>query len=203
MHKQASNSYLNRQTQKLHIRPLARRDHAAWQYAYTHMLPPKNEWDTGNRSPESLSLPNFLKTLKSQQENQSADRVYDLGVFTASDQKLVGIVSLMDVVRGLFQNAFIGLTIFNNYWKSGYGRAATEAIVDIAFNDLGLHRLEAGIEPRNVRCIRGTRAFRFRKEGRKKRAVFLRGEWRDLMMYSLTCEDYGIPWSGTARDRLR
>jgi len=167
------------------------------------MLPRKNEWDTRNRSPQELSLPNFTKTLKSQRENRSRDCVYDLGVFTSADMKLVGIVSLMDVVRGLFQNAFLGLTIFNEYWKCGYGKAATEATIDIAFNDLGLHRLEAGVEPRNIRCLRGLRAFGFRKEGRKKRAVYLRGEWRDLMMYSVTCEDYGIQWSGTARDRLR
>jgi len=167
------------------------------------MLPRKNEWDTGSRSAQVLSRSNFEKLLKSQAENQSTDRVYDLGVFTSADMKLVGIVSLMDIIRGLFQNAFVGLTIFNQYWKSGFGRAATEAIVDIAFNDLGLHRLEAGIEPRNTRVIRGIRAFGFRKEGRKKRAVYLRGAWRDLMMYSLTCEEYGVEWRGAAQDRPR
>lgn len=198
-----SRSYLNRKTGTLHIRPLTRQDYASWKTAYSSMLPRQNEWDTGNRSVQELSRASFSKTLKSQKENQSRDRVYDLGVFTASDRKLVGIVSLMDIVRGLFQNAFLGLTIFNEYWRSGYGKAATEAVIDIAFNDLGLHRLEAGVEPRNMRCLRGIRAFGFRKEGRKKRAVFLRGQWRDLMMYSLTCEDYGIQWSGTAQDRLR
>jgi [ribosomal protein S5]-alanine N-acetyltransferase len=199
----SSSSYLSRKTETVHIRPLTRQDYAAWKYAYSNMLPQKNEWDPGNKPPQELSLAKFLETLKSHRENQSRDRVYDLGVFTVADRKLVGIVSLMDIVRGLFQNAFLGLTMFNRYWKCGYGRAAAEAIIDIAFNDLGLHRLEAGVEPRNIRCLRGTRLFGFRKEGRKKRAVYLRGEWRDLMMYSLTCEDCGIPWSGTARDRLR
>jgi [ribosomal protein S5]-alanine N-acetyltransferase len=198
-----SRSYLTRKTEKLHIRPLTRDDYASWRYAYSSMLPRMNEWDTGSRSAHDLSRSAFLKTLKSQHENQSSDRVYDLGIFTSSDMKLVGIVSLMDLVRGLFQNAFLGLTIFNMYWKCGYGKAATEAVVDIAFNDLGLHRLEAGIEPRNTRSIRGVRAFGFRKEGRKKRAVYLRGQWRDLMMYSLTCEDVGIEWKGAAQDRLR
>ncbi|HYC89908.1 MAG TPA: GNAT family protein [Thermoanaerobaculia bacterium] len=200
---QPSSSHLSRKTKKLHIRPLTRQDYESWKDAYSSMLPRKNEWDTGNRSPEELSRSNFLKLLKSQRENQSSDRVYDLGIFTSSDMKLIGIVSLMDVIRGLFQNAFLGLTIFNKYWQSGYGKAATEAILDIAFNDLGLHRLEAGVEPRNIRCLRGIRAFGFRKEGRKKRAVYLRGEWRDLMMYSLTCEDYGIEWRGAAHDRPR
>lgn len=199
----SSSSYLSRKTEKVHVRPLTRQDYASWKYAYSNMLPRKNDWDPGNRAPEELSLAKFLETLKSHRENQSGDRVYDLGVFTAADGKLVGIVSLMDVVRGLFQNAFLGLTMFNRYWKSGYGKAAADAILDIAFNDLGLHRLEAGVEPRNIRCLRSIRVFGFRKEGRKKRAVYLRGEWRDLMMYSLTCEDVGIEWSGIARDRLR
>jgi len=198
-----SSSNLSRRTRQLHIRPLTREDYESWKDAYSSMLPRKNEWDTGNRSPQELSRANFLKLLKSQRENQARDRVYDLGIFTTPDMKLIGIVSLMDIIRGLFQNAFLGLTIFNRYWKSGYGKAATEAILDIAFNDLGLHRLEAGVEPRNIRCLRGIRAFGFRKEGRKKRAVYLRGQWRDLMMYSLTCEDYGIPWRGTAQDRPR
>jgi [ribosomal protein S5]-alanine N-acetyltransferase len=202
MHK-PSESYLSRKSEKLHIRPLTRQDYASWKHAYSHMLPRQNAWDPGNRSPQELSLSNFLKILKSHRENQSRDRVYDLGIFTASDGELVGVVSLMDIVRGLFQNAFLGLTIFNRYWKCGYGKAATKAIIDIAFNDLALHRLEAGVEPRNRRCLSGIRAFGFRKEGRKKRAVYLRGEWRDLMMYSLTCEDCGIRWTGTARDRLR
>jgi [ribosomal protein S5]-alanine N-acetyltransferase len=198
-----SSSYLSRKSEKLHVRPLTRQDYASWKHAYSSMLPRKNEWDTANRPPEELSLSNFLKTLKSQKENQSSDRVYDLGIFTSSEGEFVGIVSLMDIVRGLFQNAFLGLTIFNKYWQSGYGKAAARAVIDIAFNDLGLHRLEAGIEPRNIRCIRGTRAFGFRKEGRKKRAVYLRGQWRDLMMYSMTCEDIGIEWKGAAQDRLR
>ena len=198
-----SSSNLSRKTKKLHIRPLTREDYASWKDAYSSMLPRQNEWDTGNRSPQELSRSNFMRLLKDQSENRSRDRVYDLGVFTSSDMKLVGIVSLMDIIRGLFQNAFLGLTIFNTYWKSGYGKAATEAILDIAFNDLGLHRVEAGVEPRNIRCLRGIRAFGFRKEGRKKRAVYLRGQWRDLMMYSLTCEDYGIQWRGTAQDRTR
>ena len=35
-----------------------------------------------------------------------------------------------------------------------------------------------------------------RKEGLKKRAVFLRGRWNDLVMYSATCEEFGVRWHG-------
>jgi ribosomal-protein-alanine N-acetyltransferase len=198
-----SGSHLSRVIGKVHVRPLTRQDYVSWRDAYSSMLPRKNAFDTENRSGDELSRPSFSKTLRSQADNRARDRVYDLAIFTSADRTLVGFVSLMDVIRGLFQNAFVGLTIFNNYWQSGYGRAAAEAIVDIAFNDLGLHRLEAGIEPRNTRCLRGTRLFGFRKEGTKRRAVYLRGEWRDLVMYGLTCEEAGFPWRGEARDRPR
>jgi len=73
------------------------------------------------------------------------------------------------------------------------------ALIDIGFRDLRLHRLEAGIEPGNRRSILLARSLGLRKEGLKRRAVFLRDTWVDLGIYAVTCEDVGIPWKGTAK----
>lgn len=77
------------------------------------------------------------------------------------------------------------------------------AIIDIAFRDVKLHRVEAGIEPTNRRSILLARSIGLRKEGLKKRAVFLRGMWNDLVMYSATCEDFGYKWQGIPQTRPR
>ncbi len=42
-----------------------------------------------------------------------------------------------------------------------------------------------------------------RKEGLKKRAVFLRGKWVDLVIYSATCEEFGVKWKGVPKTRPR
>lgn len=122
------------------------------------------------------------------------DRFYVLGVFEKASGQQIGFVSVMDVLRGMGQQAYLGYFINNRFWGRGFGKEAVLAMIDIAFRDIGLHRVEAGIEPHNRRSIQLARSIGLRKEGFKKRAVYLDRQWRDLTMYSATCEDFGIKW---------
>ena len=109
----------------------------------------------------------------------------------------------MDVLRGVGQSAYLGYFISNRFWGRGFGKEAVLAMIDIAFRDIKLHRIEAGIEPSNRRSILLVRSIGLRKEGLKRRAVFLRGYWNDLVMYSATCEEFGIKWKGLPKTRPR
>jgi ribosomal-protein-alanine N-acetyltransferase len=73
------------------------------------------------------------------------------------------------------------------------------AFYSIAFKDLGLHRLQAGIEPHNKRSLKVAKALGFRREGLSKKIIFLRGDWQDLVQFAITCEDVGIKWKGEAK----
>ena len=68
---------------------------------------------------------------------------------------------------------------------------AVKAIIEIGFEDLKLHRIEAGIEPNNKRSLKLARSLGMRREGIKKRALYLRKTWVDLVMFTLTCGDLG------------
>ena len=150
-----------------------------------------------------MSKANFQKILKSQKKLRDQDQFFDLAVFEKSSGKMVGTVAVMDVLRGLGQTAYLGYFIHNKFWGRGYGKEATLAMVDIAFRDIRLHRIEAGIEPTNRRSIMLARSIGLRKEGLKKRAIYLRGKWNDLVMYSATCEEFGVKWKGTPKTRPR
>jgi [ribosomal protein S5]-alanine N-acetyltransferase len=92
---------------------------------------------------------------------------------------LVGIVNLNEIVMGIFRSAYAG------YW--GYARTAgrglmTEALreaVRFAFDELGLHRVEANIQPENVRSIALARRAGFTKEGFSPAYLHIGGAWRD------------------------
>lgn len=105
--------------------------------------------------------------------------------------ELIGGVSLMEVSRAISQTCFLGYRIFNGHWGQGYAKEAVKAVIDIGFQDLKLHRIEAGIEPNNKRSLQLAKSLKMRREGVKKRALFLRNKWVDLAMYTLTCEDVG------------
>jgi len=183
--------YLIRKSRRLHIRPLELTDFDSWKAAQLKVSKPRNAWDRGPKPLQELTKDQFKKILAGQRKRRKADTFYDLAVFDAKGS-LVGGVSVMEVTRGISHTAFLGYTIFNNYWRLGYGKEAVRAMIDIGFKDIKLHRIEAGIEPGNIRSIRLAKSLGMRREGLKKRAIFLRNHWVDLLVYTLTSEDWGI-----------
>lgn len=194
---------LQRRTKSLVVRPLVASDFERWKTYFSSMSPPKNKWDNKNRTESDLSRSNFRRILSSQKSLREQDKFYDLAVFEKKSGELVGTVAAMDVLRGLGQTSYLGYFIHNKFWGRGYGKEAALAMIDIAFRDLKLHRIEAGIEPSNRRSIMLARSIGLRKEGLKRRAVFLRGKWNDLVMYSATCEEFGVKWRGIPKTRPR
>lgn len=190
---------LTRQTRRLLIRPFRRADFPIWRAGHLAKGPRGNRWDRDGLPEAQATRARFGEYLRQQAKLREADRFYDLGVFSRKTGEWVGTVSIMDPVRSVSQSAFLGYFIHNPHWGQGYGKEAAAAAIDIAFRDLKLHRIEAGVEPTNRRSILLARALGLRKEGLKKRIVFLRGQWCDLIMYSATCEEFGVRWRGEAR----
>lgn len=194
-------AHLIRKTKRLIIRPLTVSDYQAWKSANTSMPPPQNKWDRKNSALEDVTMSKFKRILRSQKALRDQDKFYDLAVFDRASGQQVGVAGIMDVLRGFGQSAYLGYFINNPYWGRGFGKEATLAVIDIAFRDVKLHRIEAGIEPSNRRSILLARSIGLRKEGLKKRALFLRDQWNDLVMYSATCEEFGVKWRGSPKTR--
>ena len=132
--------------------------------------------------------------LKTQKKNRDDDYFFDFGIFL-KDGTLVGGVSIMDISRQIFQNAYLGYRIFNNQWGKGYGKEAVKLAIDIAFRDLNLHRLEAEIEPTNKRSIALAKSIGMEREGYSRKRLYLRDQWLDMVLYVARSEDFGIKWN--------
>lgn len=183
-------------TTRLIIRPYGAKDFKCWRKAYSEMMKAQNEWDLDPRSDEELSKANFRKLLKVQKNQRTKETFYDFAVFLKGTGELIGTIALMDLSRGVFQNAYLGYRIFNKHWNKGYGKEMVKASFKMAFQNLKLHRVEAGIDPKNKRSILLARSVGMRKEGLKKRALYLNGKWQDIVIYSVTCEDVGAKFRG-------
>jgi [ribosomal protein S5]-alanine N-acetyltransferase len=103
---------------------------------------------------------------------------------------IVGMIQLSSVSRGVWENATLG------YWvaESRNGRGvATEAVaqaVAFAFGRLGLHRVQAGVMPRNLRSLRVLEKNGFRHEGVAERYLRIAGRWEDHAILALTFEEW-------------
>lgn len=170
------------------------RDYENWRQAYSRMRPALNEWDESSWKDSELTKLKFRKLVGDQNKYRKHDTSYSYGVFLRDDGVLIGSVDIMDVSRLRFQNAYLGYRIFNNYWDEGYATEAGKAALKIAFKDLKLHRVEAGIEPHNKISIRVAKSMGLRKEGLSLRRLLYRGKWADLVLFAATCEDFGLKY---------
>jgi ribosomal-protein-alanine N-acetyltransferase len=92
---------------------------------------------------------------------------------------IVGAINISNVVMGLFRSAHLGYFAFAGHERQGLMREGLRAVLRHAFNKLGLHRLEANVQPGNARSIALVKACGFRKEGYSPRYLKIAGRWRD------------------------
>lgn len=98
---------------------------------------------------------------------------------------IAGVVNLNSIVRGLFQSAYLGYYIGAPFAGQGYMTEGLRLVTHYAFTQLGLHRLEANIQPENAASIALVRKCGFRKEGFSPRYLQVFGEWRDHERWAL------------------
>ncbi len=63
-------------------------------------------------------------------------------------------------------------------------------VLNHAFYTLGLHRVEANIQPENIASINLVKGLGFILEGFSRRYLKINGEWRDHERWALTVEDW-------------
>ena len=105
-----------------------------------------------------------------------------------TDDCIVGVINLNHIVRGTFQNASLGYYVGKPYQGLGYMHQGLEQLLRLAFTTLGLHRLEANIQPDNERSKKLVAACGFRFEGLSESFLFIDGQWRDHERWS-ACAD--------------
>jgi len=105
------------------------------------------------------------------------------------DGALLGCMNVNEVVRGAFLSGYLGYWIGGPYARRGYAGEALRLVLRYAFGELGLHRLEANIQPGNEASIALVRSAGFRLEGLSPRYLYIAGAWRDHERWAITVED--------------
>jgi [ribosomal protein S5]-alanine N-acetyltransferase len=103
--------------------------------------------------------------------------------------RLVGQVTLGNIVRRAFCSAYAGYWVDGRYAGRGVIPTALALAVDHAFTSGGLHRIEVNIRPENVASRRVVEKLGFREEAYHARYLHIDGAWRDHVGYALTTED--------------
>jgi ribosomal-protein-alanine N-acetyltransferase len=125
---------------------------------------------------------------------------YGFGIFVG--EQFAGEITLSSIQRGPFQNAFVGYWVDEAMAGQGLAPEATVAILRFAFEELGLHRVEIAIVPRNRASRRVVEKLGLREEGVAVRYLEIDGQWEDHVRYAMTSEEWTTRAAGLTRQWL-
>jgi ribosomal-protein-alanine N-acetyltransferase len=118
-----------------------------------------------------------------------SDIGYAFGIFLKESDLLVGTIHLNRVIRGPLFNCLVGYSMAQRFNGQGLMTEAVGISLTIAFGPLGLHRVEAGVMPRNIGSMRILEKNGFRQEGLFRKYLRINGEWEDHAVFAILAED--------------
>jgi [ribosomal protein S5]-alanine N-acetyltransferase len=97
--------------------------------------------------------------------------------------EIAGLVSITGIEREAFESGMVSYFVDGARAGRGLATAAVEAVAELAFGTLALHRLEAGTATANVASQRVLEKARFTKVGLLRGHLRIGGEWVDHFLW--------------------
>jgi RimJ/RimL family protein N-acetyltransferase len=108
---------------------------------------------------------------------------------------VVGDVSLCWRSRAHRQGE-LGFVLHPDHHGRGYAREASRAVLELAFEGLGVHRVEGRCDARNVASAALMQRLGMRREAHLRENELFKGEWGDELVYAILAAE----WRGCRRD---
>jgi len=82
------------------------------------------------------------------------------------------------------KKAEIGFWLLPKFWGKGYMKEAMPVIVNHAFNQMGIHRIEGFVESENSNCKRAMSKLNFQHEGTMRDCEFKNGRFVSVDVFA-------------------
>jgi [ribosomal protein S5]-alanine N-acetyltransferase len=92
-------------------------------------------------------------------------------------------------LRGQVQGE-ISYALHPDYWGQGLATAAGRQLVQLGFDQHGLHRIFATCDPRNIASAAVLKRLGMQYEGRMRETTLIRDGWRDSDLYSVLVDEW-------------
>ena len=173
------------------LRPLRPSDFLAWQEVRRRNGEWLTRWEP-RRPPDQPDVAEHRRSFEARCDQRDRDRAMGtscgLGLFI--DDRLAGEVNVNNIVRGAAQYADIGYWIDQHFAGRGYMPESVVALLRHVFEDLGLHRVQIAIVPRNSASRRVVEKLGIRDEGVALRFLEINGVWEDHVRFAITVEEW-------------
>jgi [ribosomal protein S5]-alanine N-acetyltransferase len=174
------------QTKRLILRQVSFADLAA-----IHELLSLKETDQYN----TLGIPKTINTTTQwvyewTEEKTSANRSsYTFTITANPTHDFIGLIAIQ-LGNPKYKKATVWFKLHPNHWNKGYASEALKKLLDFSFNQLQLHRIEAGCAVENIASKRVLEKVGMIQEGICRANLPIRGEWVDNYEFAILETDY-------------
>ena len=140
---------------------------------------------------DPASLTSVSRTLLRDRTGWRRGERFVLLVFARGQETaVIGRVTLGGILRGVFQNAYLGYWIDAEHQGRGLMTEAVRATTTFAFTTARLHRVQAAVMPGNAASRRVLEKAGYRQEGLARRYLCIAGKWSDHVLFAVTTEEW-------------
>ena len=173
-------------TDRLHLRDLTFND--LDKVHYLHSLPETDQYNTIGIPKNKAATQALMQSWLTQQQT-SPDLHYLWVITNNNTQEFIGLIAL-NLREQRFRSGEVWYKLLPEHWKKGYATEALKGILQWSFEELNLHRIEAGCATENIASIRVLEKTGMQREGKKRKVLPIRGKWVDNYEYAILEEDW-------------
>lgn len=180
------------------LRPPQRRDAAAWVELRRRSRDFLKPWEPTWPGDALTSAAFHRRRLQLLSEWRSGTG-YGFLIFRREDGILLGGITLSNVRRGVACSGSLGYWIGEPHCRKGYMAEAVGCVLEFAFGELDLNRVEAACLKRNDASRGLLRKCGFGEEGVARELLRIDGQWQDHLTFAILRRDPRPAMSGVPR----
>jgi len=180
-------SAMNLQTKRLHLRPIESTDLNA--IHHLHSLPESDEFN-------ALGIPKDLDETQAiiqpwiEEHQAKSPKNLTFVIELKNAAAFIGLIAIK-LRKAKYRSAEVWYKLLPDHWRKGYATEALRCILQLGFDELNLHRIEAGCAVANIGSIKVLEKVGMTREGRKRQVLPPKSGWSDNFEYAILEDERG------------
>src|SRR4051794_12782538 len=137
-----------------------------------------------------IQMPDSPEKYAAYLERAAAPNVAMFLVKRREDGAIAGFANVSEIIMGKLKSAFLGYGGVAGMGGQGYMTEGLDLVLREAFTTIGLHRLEANIQPGNTASIALAKRVGFELEGFSPGYLKVGGRWRDHERWAIRADSW-------------
>ena len=166
---------VNLKTERLNLRPISEND-----IENIHKLHSLAETDKFNTLgiPDNITETKIIVEKWISENNLENNKSFTFAVELNTGKEFIGVIGI-NLGKEKYRNAEVWFKFDCNYWNKGYATESLKKIIVFGFENLKLHRIEAGCAIENIGSINVLEKVGMLKEAHTRKLLPLKSGWSD------------------------